>query len=145
MKRGANPELGLAILRVVLGVIFLTHGLPKLMGGVSGLEGMLGNLGVPLAGLMAWVVTLLEVGGGLALIAGFLVTPFSLLLSFHMLMGIFLVHLQAGWYVLGSRAQHPPGGAEFNVLLIAGLLTLVLAGPGAAAVDNRQAGEPSAP
>lgn len=138
MNRGPNPEVGLAILRVTLGVIFLTHGLPKIMGGVGGFEGMLGEMGVPLAGIMAWVVTLLEVGGGLALIAGFLVTAFSLLLSFHMLMGIFLVHLSAGWYVIGGQAQHPPGGAEFNVLLIAGLLTLVLAGPGAAALDARQ-------
>lgn len=134
MNRGPNPEVGLAILRVTLGVIFLTHGLPKIMGGVSGFEGMLGEMGVPLAGIMAWVVTLLEVGGGLALIAGFLVTAFSLLLSFHMLMGIFLVHLSAGWYVIGPGT----GGAEFNVLLIAGLLTLVLAGPGAAALDARQ-------
>jgi putative oxidoreductase len=122
------------MLRVTLGVIFLTHGLPKIMGGVGGLEGMLGEMGVPLAGIMAWVVTLLEVGGGLALVVGFLVTAFSLLLSFHMLMGIFLVHLANGWYVIGPGS----GGAEFNVLLIAGLLTLVLAGPGAAALDARQ-------
>lgn len=134
MNRGPNPELGLAMLRVTLGVIFLTHGLPKIMGGVGGLQGMLGEMGVPLAGIMAWVVTLLEVGGGLALIAGFLVTAFSLLLGFHMLMGIFLVHLSNGWYVVGPGS----GGAEFNVLLIAGLLTLVLAGPGAAALDTRQ-------
>lgn len=134
MNRGTNPQLGLAMLRVTLGVIFLTHGLPKIMGGVGGLQGMLGDMGVPLAGLMAWVVTLLEVGGGLALVAGFLVTAFSLLLSFHMLMGIFLVHLANGWYVIGPGT----GGAEFNVLLIAGLLALVLAGPGAAALDARQ-------
>lgn len=134
MSRGPNPDLGLALLRVTLGVIFVTHGLPKIMGGVGGFEGMLAEMGVPLAGIMAWVVTLLEVGGGLALIAGFLVTAFSLLLSFHMLMGIFLVHLSNGWYVVGPGS----GGAEFNVLLIAGLLTLVLAGPGAAALDARQ-------
>lgn len=134
MNRGVNPELGLAILRVTLGVIFITHGLPKLMGGVGGFQGMLADMGVPLAGLAAWVVTLLEVGGGLALIAGFLVTPFALLLSIHMLMGIFLVHLSNGWFVVGGGQ----GGAEFNVLLIAGLLTLVLAGPGAAALDTRR-------
>lgn len=141
MKRAINPEAGLAILRVTLGVIFLTHGVPKLLGGVGGLQGMLDGMGVPLAGLAAWVVTLLEVGGGLGLVAGFLVTPFAALLSFHMLMGIFLVHLEAGWYVLGGQAQHPPGGVEFNVLLIAGLVTLILAGPGAAAVDTSGTGE----
>lgn len=134
MNRGFNPELGLAILRVTLGVVFVSHGLPKLLGGVGALQGMLGDMGVPVSGLVAWLVTFLEVGGGLALLVGFLVTPFALLLSFHMLMGLLLVHLPEGWYVVGPGQ----GGAEFNTLLIAALLTLVLAGPGAAAVDARQ-------
>lgn len=138
MNRGHRPEIGLAILRVTVGVIFVTHGLPKLMGGVEGLQGMLGELGVPLAGLAAWVVTFLEVGGGLALVVGFLVTPFALLLSVHMLLGILLVHVPNGWFVIGPGQ----GGAEFNVLLVAGLATLVLTGPGAAAVDTRREGIP---
>lgn len=133
MKRGMNPQLGLAILRVTLGVVFITHGVPKLLGGVGGFGEMLGQMGVPLSGLFAWIVTLLEVVGGLSLVAGFLVTPVALLLTFHMLMGILLVHMANGWYVVGPDQ----GGAEFNVLLIAGLATLVLAGPGAAALDTR--------
>lgn len=134
LKRGPNPELGLAILRVVLGVIFVSHGAPKLFGGgVEGLSGMLGGMGVPLAGFLAWVVTLLEFFGGIALIAGFMVTPVALLFIVHMLMGIILVHADIGWYVLGPGQ----GGAEFNTLIIAGLLVLLLAGPGAAAVDAR--------
>lgn len=141
---GANPPVGLAILRVVIGVVFVAHGAPKLFGGgVEGLAQTLGQLGVPLAAASAWLVTLLEFFGGLALIVGFLVTPIALLLSFHMLMGIVLVHASAGFYVLGSQAQHPPGGIEFNLLLIAGLLTLMLAGPGFAALDGRR-GRPEA-
>lgn len=136
--KGPNPRLGIAILRIVLGVTFVAHGSPKLFqGGVGGLGGMLGQLGVPLPGLTAWTITLLEFFGGIALIVGLVVTPVAVLLAVHMLMGIILVHAQAGWYVLGAQAQHPPGGVEFNVLLIAGLLTLVLAGPGAAALDAR--------
>jgi len=137
--QGPNPRLGLAILRVVLGVTFVAHGSPKLFqGGVGGLGGMLGQIGVPLPDVVAWLVALTEFFGGVALIVGLVVTPVALLLSLHMLMGIILVHAPAGWYVLGSQAQHPPGGVEFNVLLIAGLLTLVLAGPGAAALGRRR-------
>lgn len=134
MKRGFDPELGLAILRVVLGVIFIAHGAPKLFGGVGATAGFLGQLGIPLAGLFAWVITLLEFFGGISLVAGFLVTPLSALLGFHMLMGIILVHAGNGFYVVGPGQ----GGVEFNLLIIAGLLVMILAGPGKAAVDARR-------
>lgn len=134
---GPNPRLGLAILRVVVGVTFVAHGAPKLFqGGVGGLAVTLGELGVPLQHVVAWLVTLVEFFGGVALVVGLLVTPAALVLSVHMLTGIVLVHGQAGWYVLGPQARHPPGGVELNVLLVAALLVLVLAGPGAAAVDR---------
>lgn len=143
MKRGLNPELGLAVLRVVLGVIFIAHGYPKIAGGVAGTGEFFGQLGIPLAGFFAWVVTLLELFGGVALVIGFLVTPISLLLSFHMLVGIVLVHAPNGFYVIGPGQ----GGIEFSLLLVAALLTLVLVGPGMAALDSRAdgAGEPISP
>lgn len=135
MRKAPNPELGLAILRVVIGVVFVTHGAPKLFGGVEGAAGFLGQLGVPLALVAAWGLAILEFFGGISLIAGFLVTPLSLLFGAEMLSGIVLVHAANGWYVVGPGQ----GGVEFNVLLIAGLLALLLAGPGAAAVDDRRA------
>lgn len=132
MRRGLNPELGLAILRVVLGVIFIAHGAPKLIGGVGGLAADLGGLGIPFPAAAAWLVAGLESLGGLLFLVGFLVTPVALLLIVHMALGIVLVHAPNGWYVVGPST----GGVEFNVLIIAGLLTLVLAGPGLAAVDR---------
>lgn len=136
MKRGLNPELGLAILRIVLGVIFVAHGYPKIAGGVAGTAQFFGQLGIPLAGFFAWVITLLEFFGGIALVIGFLVTPIALLLTFHMLVGIVLVHAPNGFYVIGPGQ----GGIEFSLLLVAGLLGLVLAGPGMAALDSRAGG-----
>lgn len=142
MRRAPNPELGLAILRVVLGVIFVAHGAPKLFGGVGDFAGFLGSLGVPLSGLFAWVVTFLEFFGGILLIAGFLVTPVALLLGVHMLTGIILVHAGNGFYVIGPGQ----GGVEFNLLIISGLLAMILAGPGLAALDSRGGvPEPGAP
>ncbi len=138
-----NPGLGLAILRVVTGVIFVAHGAPKLFGGgVEGMAGMLGNMGVPLSTVAAWGVTLLEFFGGLALIVGLLVAPVAVLLALHMLMGIVLVHAAQGFYVVGSLAPpEGPGGVEFNLLLIAGLLALIFAGSGAAALDSTLSGD----
>jgi putative oxidoreductase len=136
---GPNPGLGLAVVRVVVGVTFVAHGAPKLFrGGVADLAAMLADLGVPLPEAAAWLVSLLEFGGGLALLVGLLVTPAALLLSAHMAAGIVLVHAPAGWHVVGPLAEHPPGGVELNVVLLAALLALVLAGPGTAAVDARR-------
>jgi putative oxidoreductase len=137
MERGVNPDLGLAILRVVVGVIFVAHGAPKLFGGMEGTAGFFGSLGIPLPLVAAWGVALLEFLGGIALIGGLLVTPVSLLLGIHMFVGIVLVHAQNGFYVIGPGS----GGIEFNLLLIASLLMLVFGGPGIAAIDSRRAGD----
>ena len=89
---------------------------------------------IPAPALAAWLVALLESIGGLLLIVGFLVTPASLLLAGHMMLGIILVHAANGWYVL-ERGQ---GGVEFNVVMIASLLMLVFGGAGTASLDGRR-------
>jgi putative oxidoreductase len=116
MERGVNPELGLAILRIVLGVIFIAHGAPSVFGGMES-------------------ISLLEFLGGISLIVGFLVTPVALLLIVQMMLGIVLVQASRGFYVIGPNAN---GGIEFSLLLAASLLMLVFGGPGLAAIDARK-------
>ncbi len=135
MERGMNPDLGLAILRVVLGVIFIAHGAPSVFGGMGGTTAFMDSLGIPLPVVAAWAISLLQLLGGISLIAGFLVTPVALLLIVHMTMGIVLVHAARGFYVFGPNAN---GGIEFNLLLAASLLMLVFGGPGLAAMDARK-------
>lgn len=127
--------IGLAVLRVVTGLIFLMHGYPKLFGGIEGTAEFFGSIGIPLATVAAWGIALLETFGGLALILGLFVTPVAILFAIHMLTGIFLVHLPNGFYVIGPGQ----GGLEFNLLLIASMLVLILVGPGAASLDGKRA------
>jgi len=135
MERGVNPDLGLAILRVVVGVIFVAHGAPAVFGSMEGTAAFLDSLGVPLPIVAAWAIKLLEFVGGISLIVGFLVTPVALLLATHMMVGIVLVHAARGFYVVGPDAN---SGIEFNLLLMAALLMLVFGGPGLAAMDSRR-------
>lgn len=137
MHADARASAGLAILRLTVGVIFLSHGIPKLLGGIPGTADFLGQVGVPAPGLAAWAVALLEVGGGLLLILGLLVVPVAILFVIHMALGIVLVHLAQGWYVVGPGQ----GGAEFNTLLIAASVALALGGPGLWAVGGGSAGD----
>jgi putative oxidoreductase len=137
MDRGVNPDLGLAILRVVVGVIFIAHGAPAVFGGMEGTSALMESLGVPLPAVAAWAIKLLEFLGGISLVAGFLVTPVALLLGAHMMAGIVLIHAARGFYVVGPNAN---SGIEFNLLLTAALLVLVFGGPGLAAMDSRQSG-----
>lgn len=127
--------IGLAVLRVVTGLIFLMHGYPKLFGGIEGTSGMFESLGIPLPLVAAWGVALLETFGGLALILGLFTTPVAILFAIHMLTGIVLVHIPNGFYVVGPGQ----GGVEFNLLLIASMLVLILVGPGAASLDQKRA------
>ena len=135
MDRGVNPELGLAIVRVVLGVIFIAHGAPSVFGGMEGTTAFMESVGMPLPAVAAWASSLLQFLGGIALVGGFLVTPIALLLTAWSMLSIVLVHAVRGFYVVGPNAN---GGIEFHLLLTAALLMLVFGGPGLAAMDSRK-------
>lgn len=121
-------------LRIMLGIVFIVHGAPKLFSPQAHqqFEGMLGKLGVPLPALMSWVVGIVELFGGIALIVGLVTWIASALLIVDMLVATLLVHLPRGFSVMN-------GGVEFPLLLLAGLLALFIGGPGPLSVDERAA------
>lgn len=128
---GAASRLstGLAILRVVVGVVFLVYGYQKLfLMGIPGVTGFFTQIGAPLPGVSALLVSVLEFGGRPALILGLFTLPVALLLAADMLGAILLVHLPAGFSVA-------EGGYEFVLTLFAASLALALTGPGAYALD----------
>ena len=131
-------------LRLVLGISFIYHGYPKLftVQGHQQFAGMLANMHVPAAELTAWLVAGVEVVGGGALIIGAVVAVASLLLLIDMLVALFKVHLASGFSFINIKGMGPQGpifgmpGYEVNLLIIAGLLTLMLTGAGALSVGQ---------
>ena len=129
-------SLGLAVLRIATGIVFLDHGYQKLFKmGIGGVTGFFGHVGVPLAGVMATLITFLEVFGAIAIIVGFLTRPLALAFVLDMLGAILLVQLKNGF-----------SKYELEFLLCAASLALFFAGAGKYSVDAMIAGrgEPAA-
>lgn len=124
------------VLRIAMGVVFIAHGMQKLNNGVDGFAGFLTSLNVPIPEIMAWVVVGLELGGGILLILGLGTRIVGLLFVGMMIGTISLVKKDVG--LIGEGAT----GAEIDLMLLAGGLTLALLGPGAAAVDRMIGLEP---
>lgn len=138
------PSLDWALLplRLVVGYGFLSHGMAKLTRGPAGFAKLLAQIGVPFPALSAWMVTLIEIVGGMALIVGAFVAIASLPLIASMLVAMFTVQLRYGFSsvnTIGLTAEGPvfgPPGYEINLLYIGALVALALAGPGAWSVDR---------
>ena len=126
---GKHQSLGLAVLRIVVGIVFLAHGYQKLFKfGFHGVAGMLGHMGVPIPAVFAVILTLVEFVGGILLITGLATRIPALLLAIDMIVAILLVHAKNGFF--------NPTGFEFPLVLLAGTICLVLAGGGAASLEK---------
>ncbi|MGH2454833.1 MAG: DoxX family protein [Candidatus Limnocylindria bacterium] len=128
-----ESDLALLALRISIGVIFVAHGLQKLLGwwegpGWEGWKGFIGYLRIRPVAFWASVSLAAELGGGLALIAGLLV-PLAAA-------GLVAQAMVLGWKVhrpKGFWAQN--GGIEFPLAFLAGSFAIQLLGPGAWSLD----------
>lgn len=130
-----SPWAG-TVLRIAMGIVFIAHGMQKLNNGVDGFGGFLSSLNVPVPEITAWVVTLLEIGGGILLILGLGTRAVAVLLALLMVGTLVMVKMDTG--LIGEGGA----GAEIDLMLLAGAVALALMGPGAAAVDRMIGLEP---
>lgn len=125
------------LLRVSLGVMFLAHGLLKLLVFTpAGTAGFFGSLGLP--GFLAYVTIFAELAGGMALIAGLYTRWVSLALVPVLLGAVVLVHGSKGWLF-----SNDGGGWEFPVFWAVALIVQALLGNGIYALERRQVDVPA--
>lgn len=123
----------LLCLRLIIGGGFVFHGWAKWSRGPEKFGVLLQQLGVPFPEATAWAVTLLELFGGMMILAGAFVMLVSLPLIVTMLVAAFTVHWKHGFSsikTIGLTKDGPafgPPGYEVNLLYIAGLLILAFA------------------
>ncbi len=128
-------------IRMILGVGFMVHGWAKWNRGPAVFGELLKQAHVPFPLANAWLVTLLEILGGLALLLGAFVTLVSIPMIFSMLGAMFTVNIKYGFSAVNTIGLTPEGpqlgppGYEINLLYIAGLVALILGGAGPLSID----------
>ena len=147
VPRHAYPLL---LLRLATGFGFAAHGYAKLARGPEQFAVILTALHLPAPHLAAWATALLEFFGGIAVMAGALVPFVAVPLGIILLTATATVHWQYGFSsvrltgVTPAGATFGPIGYELDLLYLAALVTVAIAGPGAFALDHRLRRRPAA-
>lgn len=111
-------------LRASIGVIFILHGYSKI--GNEGFAGWLPSLGIPAE--MQMLIALAEIVPGIFLIIGVLTRISASILAIIMVGAIF--HVKNATSITGD------GGFEFDLILLAASLVIIVAGPGRASLSH---------
>lgn len=125
-----SRDIGLFILRLGLGSMFIYHGYPKITGGASvwsGLGMAIGNLGITFVPVFwGFMAAFSEFFGGICLILGLFFRPACALMFFTMSVAV-LMHLKNGDGF--SAASH---AVECGIVFF----SLIFTGPGSFSISN---------
>jgi len=129
-------------LRLIVGFGFIQHGTAKLARGADGFIAILHAMGVPFPELLGWATIVVEIVGGLLILAGAFVPFAAVPMIVVLLVATFTVHLPNGFSSIKLLSYDATGahfgqpGYETDLLYIAALLALCLGGAGPFSVDG---------
>ncbi len=119
-----NRDIALLLLRIGVGIIFIVAGWGKLTG-IEGVQGFFGNIGIPLPGLMAWVVAIVEFVGGIMVLAGAFIRIPAILLAIIMVVAI-----------ITTKFGQEFTAYRLDLMLMLVSAALALLGPGKYSLDD---------
>jgi putative oxidoreductase len=123
-------------LRLIVGYGFAAHGYAKLARGAENFTAILAALHMPFPQMLAWATIAVELVCGLAIFFGLFVELAALPMIPVLLVAIFTVHLPNGFSSIkllsvdGAGAHFGQPGYETDLLYLAAIAALLLAGPG---------------
>jgi len=144
-----TDDIGPAIARLTLGLVFFPHGAQKVFGwfggyGFSGTMGFFtGTMHFP--AFLAFLVICAEFLGSLGLIVGFLGRLGAFLIACDMIGAVTLIHHNFGFF-MNWTGQQKGEGFEYHLLVLGLALLVMVKGSGAASVDlalTRREGGPA--
>ena len=118
--------LGLLVLRVCLGLIFFSHGYPKLAHSSKGMQEFFVLHGLP--GYFLYISGVLEVFGAILLVLGLFTRAAALLLAIEMGVAIWKVHSTGSYLAVHNY--------EFPLAMLAGSFALATVGAGLLSLDH---------
>lgn len=133
-----NNDTSALVLRVLLGIVFLPHGLQKVFGmfgghGFAGTMGFFtGSLGIP--ALFAFLAIAAEFLGSLGLIAGLFTRIAALGVGVMITVAGLMLHVQNGFFMNWFGNQKGEG-YEYHILAAAIAAALVIKGGGKWSLD----------
>ncbi|PFH91346.1 DoxX family protein [Bacillus sp. AFS088145] len=127
-------NIGLLLIRLVVGILFIGHGAQKLFGwfggyGLKGTGGWFDSIGMKPGVTIALIAGLAEFIGGILFAFGFLTPVAGILIAGTMAMAIIKVHAPNGIWATSN-------GYEYNLTLLVVAISIVLTGPGKYALDT---------
>jgi putative oxidoreductase len=136
--RRGTQDLGLFLLRVVVGALFIGHGLQKAFGlwggpGFDGLQRLLTDTGFKYADILTYVATGGQIAAGVLLILG-LFTPLAAAGALAYLVTGVLADAMAA-HEQARLASFLTDGHEYKVIVVAVVAAIILIGPGRYGLD----------
>ncbi len=116
----------LSIMRIMAGLLFLQHGLMKLVGFP------LAPQNYPALFSLMWWAAIIEIVGGILLIIGLFTRPAAFIMSGEMAFAYFMAHAPRSFYPIANNG-------EASILFCFVFLYIVFAGPGPWSVDEKRA------
>ena len=121
----ALQPLGLLLLRVALGIIFMSHGYPMLAHRTSAAQALFAQHGLP--GYFVYISGVLELFGGGLLLLGLFTRGAALLLAIEMVLLMWRVYTPHSYFAVNEYA--------YTLVLATGCFALATTGAGLASVD----------
>lgn len=115
------------LLRIIIAIILLSHGIPGMLdGGVKNFGNLyLNEIGFAPYGLaLAWMIKISHVICAILILFNKYIIPACLFTIGIMIEGIVLIHFNEGWFVVGGGRN----GMEYNILIIFVLLQIMVNG-----------------
>jgi putative oxidoreductase len=122
--------------RILLSLIFITSGFGKIAG-FAGITGYIASKGLPAASVVAALTILLELGGGLAILFGFLTRWAALALAVFCVLAAVIFH--AYWGIPADQVMGQQINFWKNISIAGGFLVLAAFGPGGISIDAKRA------
>lgn len=117
------------LMRVVLGILLLAHGISKFQMGLGNVAAWFASAGTP--GFLAYIAGWLELIGGILLILGLFTRYVSVLFTVMLLGAIVMMKLPLGLLGNGQMA-----GYELDLAYLMLTVYFIFAGPGSLSIDK---------